>query len=56
VLRTTQGIRIGAVRDGSQPIRVQPFNETMSRLSVKAGHVYTIAFERSPAPPKSAGQ
>jgi hypothetical protein len=24
----------------------------MTRLSVKAGHVYTIEFERFPAPPK----
>ena len=56
LLRMAQGVRIGAVRDGSQPIRVQPFNKTMSRLSVKAGHVYSIAFERSPAPPKDAGR
>jgi len=56
LLRMAQGVRISAVRDGSQPIRVQPFNKTMSRLSVKAGHVYSIAFERSPAPPQDAGR
>jgi len=56
LLRMAQGVRISAVRDGGQPIRVQPFDKTMSRLSVKAGHVYSIAFERSPASPKDAGR
>src|ERR1017187_3490427 len=56
LLRMALGVRISVVRDGGQPIRVQPFNKTMSRLGVKAGHVYSIAFERSPAPPKDAGR
>ena len=54
VLRIAQGVRISAVRDGSRSIRVQPAADSTARLSVKAGHVYTIEFERSPAPPKDA--
>lgn len=54
VLRIAQGVRISAVRDGSQSIRVQPAADSTARLSVKAGHVYTIEFERSPAPPEHA--
>jgi alpha-L-fucosidase 2 len=52
VLRIAQGVRISAIRDGSRPIRVQPAAYSTARLSVKAGHVYTIEFERSPAAPK----
>jgi len=54
VLRIAQGVRISAVRDGSRSIRVQPAADSTAQLSVKAGHVYTIEFERSQAPPKHA--
>jgi alpha-L-fucosidase 2 len=56
LLRMPQGVRISAVRDGSQTVAVQPFNDAMSRLSVKAGHVYTVAFGRAPEPAKGAGK
>jgi hypothetical protein len=52
VLRISPGVRISAVREGSRSIRVQPAAGSTTRLSVQAGHVYTIEFERSPAPPK----
>jgi alpha-L-fucosidase 2 len=52
VLRIAQGARISAVRDNSRSIRLQPAADSTVQLSVKAGHVYTIEFERSPAPPK----
>jgi alpha-L-fucosidase 2 len=53
VLRISPGVRISAVREGSRSIRVQPAAGSTTRLSVKAGHVYTIEFERSPDPPKN---
>jgi alpha-L-fucosidase 2 len=56
LLRMPPGIRISGVRDGEQTVAVQPFNETMSRLSVKAGHVYTVAFGRTPEPGKGAAK
>jgi alpha-L-fucosidase 2 len=48
VLRVPQGVRIRSVRDGNQPVSVQSVNSTLSRLSVKAGHVYAIDFESRP--------
>ena len=44
-LRPPTRSRIREVRDGRQSIRLQPGDS----LTVKAGHVYTIQFERGPA-------
>jgi len=48
VLRTPPGVRIAAIRDGDQAVSTQPVNNTLSRLTVKAGHTYAIAFAPSP--------
>ena len=44
-LRPPAGSRIQAVRDGRQPIRLQPATGSTTPLTVKAGHVYDIQFE-----------
>jgi alpha-L-fucosidase 2 len=46
VLQPPPGSRIRAVRDSGQSIRLQPETGSGAPLTVKAGHVYTIQFER----------
>ncbi|HTT60325.1 MAG TPA: glycoside hydrolase family 95 protein [Bryobacteraceae bacterium] len=45
-LRLAPGVRIRAIRDGSHPVPSRPAAGPVVPLSVKAGHVYTIEFER----------
>jgi alpha-L-fucosidase 2 len=47
-LRFAQGVRIRAIRDGSQPIPFQAAANSTVPLSVQAGHVYTVEFDRQP--------
>jgi alpha-L-fucosidase 2 len=47
VLRPPAGSRIRAIRDGRQPVRLQPSAGATTSLAVKAGHVYTIQFVRA---------
>ncbi len=42
-LRLPAGVAIRAIRDGGRPVSAAP------KLSLKAGHVYTVEFERRPA-------
>jgi alpha-L-fucosidase 2 len=46
VLRPPTGSRIREVRDGRQLITLQQAAGSSASLTVKAGHVYTIQFER----------
>ena len=46
VLQPPPGSRIRAVRDGRQLIPLQPGAGSVAPLTVKAGHAYTIQFER----------
>jgi len=46
VLRPPAGSRIREVRDGRQSIRLHPGAGSSASLPVKAGHVYSIQFER----------
>ncbi len=46
VLCVPTGSRIRAVRDGRQTVRLQPAAGPTTSLTLKAGHVYTIEFER----------
>ena len=46
VLRPPTGSRIREVRDGGQSIRLHPGAGSSASLRVKAGHVYSIQFER----------
>src|ERR1035437_3039899 len=46
VLRPPTGSRIRQVRDGRQLIPLQPGAGSVAPLTVKAGHVYSIQFER----------
>jgi alpha-L-fucosidase 2 len=41
------GVRIQAIRDGRRRIELQPAGDSTARLSVRAGHVYTVEFERT---------
>ena len=47
VLRPPTGSRIRQVRDGRQLIPLQPGAGSSASLRVKAGHVYSIQFERT---------
>ena len=47
VLRPPTGSRIRQVRDGRQLIPLQPGAGSSASLPVKAGHVYSIQFERT---------
>ena len=47
VLRPPTGSRIREVRDGRQSIRLHPGAGSSASLPVKAGHVYSIQFERT---------
>jgi alpha-L-fucosidase 2 len=49
LLRFPSGVRIRVLRDGRQQSPVRPAGDSATRLSVKAGRVYTVEFERSPA-------
>ena len=49
VFRLPTGVRIRAIRDGRQTVQAQSKGGLTARLSVKAGHVYTIDFERASA-------
>ena len=48
-LRLAPGVRVRTIRDGRQAIRPQSAAGPTVRLNVKAGHVYTIEFERPAA-------
>ena len=45
-LRLPAGVVVRSVRDGRQPARVASKDEPSPRLNLKAGHVYTVEFER----------
>ena len=53
-LRFAPGVRIRAIRDGSQPVLLPSEGGATARLSVEAGHVYAIEFE-PPAEPNTVG-
>jgi alpha-L-fucosidase 2 len=48
-LRAAPGVRIRAIRDGRRPIRWQSAGDSTVRLNLKAGHVYTVEFDRPEA-------
>jgi alpha-L-fucosidase 2 len=48
-LRLPAGVRIRSIRDGRAAMPVPAQAGSVPRLSVKAGHVYTIAFEKAAA-------
>ena len=50
-LRIAPGVRIRAVRDGRTTIPAPAVANSLARVSVKAGHVYTIDFDRTVARP-----
>ena len=45
-LRIAPGVRIRSIRDGGHPVQLPDVAGSIARLSVKAGHVYTVQFER----------
>src|SRR6185369_12268779 len=46
--RLPAGVRIRSILDDRAAMRVPVEGGSQPRLSVKAGHVYSVAFERSP--------
>ena len=47
--RLPAGVRIRSIRDGNATMRVPAQASSTPQLSVKAGHVYSVEFERSVA-------
>jgi alpha-L-fucosidase 2 len=45
-LRLAPGVRIRAIRDGRQTLSLHSLGDSTAQLSVKAGHIYTVEFER----------
>jgi hypothetical protein len=48
-LRVPPGVRISALRDGGQQVRVASADGPTTPLTVKAGHVYNLEFAPSAA-------
>jgi alpha-L-fucosidase 2 len=48
-LRTAPGVRMRNIRDGLAALPAPAVDNSLTRLSVKEGHVYTIEFERTAA-------
>jgi alpha-L-fucosidase 2 len=46
-LRIAPGVRIRAIRDGRTALPSPAVDNSLARVGVKAGHVYTIEFERT---------
>jgi len=49
-LRIASGVSIRSIRDGRTTLPAPPVANSQARVSVKAGHVYTIEFARTAAP------
>jgi alpha-L-fucosidase 2 len=43
-LRVAPGVRIKTIRDGGQTLPAPTVRDSLAKLNVKAGHVYTVAF------------
>jgi alpha-L-fucosidase 2 len=43
-LRVAPGVRIKTIRDGGQTLPALTVRDSLAKLNVKAGHVYTVAF------------
>ena len=43
-LRVAPGVRIRAIRDGRQTLPAPAVRDSLAKLNVKAGHVYTLEF------------
>jgi hypothetical protein len=46
-LRIAPGVRIRSIRDGRVELPARAVDNSPARVSVKAGHVYTIEFEKA---------
>jgi hypothetical protein len=43
-LRIGPGVRVKAIRDGRQTLPIPAVRDSLAKLSLKAGHVYTVEF------------
>ena len=49
-LRVAPGVRVRSMRDGRAAVSAPAVDNSLARVSVKAGHVYTIEFEKATVP------
>src|ERR1017187_5686264 len=49
-IRVAPGLRVRSMRDGRAAVPAPNVDHSLTRVSVKAGHVYTIEFEKSTVP------
>jgi hypothetical protein len=43
-LRVAPGVRIKTIRDGGQTLPAPTVRDSLAKLNLKAGHVYTVEF------------